>query len=118
MDAMEALRAAAEAAGVDVNRMEEEAALPDVVPPDEHEVERQAALTQRKADRGKVCVVCDAEIGYLDKGVLREVRGWSRDRDDGGQNHVIDRVQTGRLMCGPCGIRLRSGLSHSQETLV
>jgi hypothetical protein len=64
------------------------------------------------------CASCDEAIDSGDPHVLREVRGWARHRDDGGQNHVIDRQETGRLMCGTCGTRLRAKLTPGQTSLM
>jgi transcription elongation factor Elf1 len=113
MTAMDQLLAAANAAGVDL------VYVPDAVPPDEHEVQRQEAEIARKQQRAlMLCAECDERIDVRDPNVLREVTGWSRHRDQGGQNHVIARRETGRLMCGACAARLRAGLSAHQESLL
>lgn len=51
-----------------------------------------------------------------DPTVLREVTGWSRPREQGGQNHVLFRVETGRFMCGVCA--KRKEVSGGQESLL
>jgi len=116
--ALDALKAAAAAAGVDVPELERAAADPDVLPDDEYEALRQEADAVRKAMRGAECAECGGTIRPVDKEVLIEIRGWHRQRTQGGQNHVLDRVETGRFMCGPCAIRLRAGLSPQQEALL
>lgn len=64
------------------------------------------------------CVNCGHPIEPSDTNKLVEVIGWAKLRDAGGQNHVIDRRETGRVMCGECAIRLRSGLPVEQESLI
>lgn len=115
---LDTLKSAAAAAGVDVERVEEEAALPEIIPSDEEEMEKQAVREGRLRALASVCFKCGDPINPDDRGILREIRGWSRARDEGGQNHVIDRRETGVLMCGPCGTRLRSGLSPEQGSLL
>jgi alkanesulfonate monooxygenase SsuD/methylene tetrahydromethanopterin reductase-like flavin-dependent oxidoreductase (luciferase family) len=118
MDALESLRAAAAAAGVDPDLIVAEAALPGIVPSDEEEAERQAARDRRLHDIAQSCVKCGEPINPQDRNVLREIKGWARHRDEGGQNHVIDRRETGRLMCGECGLRIRAGLDPAQGSLI
>ena len=66
-----------------------------------------------------LCASCGSEIeNPLDANVLREIRGWARQREQGGQNHVIDRKETGALMCAECSSRLRAGLAPRQDQLL
>lgn len=115
--ALDHLTIAARAAGVDVDEMLARAAAPDVVPPDEFEADRQEIAAARRAARGVECCECGATISGSDRNVLREIAGWSALREQGGQNHVIGRKVTGRLMCGECAVRMRAGLAPAQETL-
>ena len=52
-----------------------------------------------------------------DPNTLYEIRGWERIREQGGQNHVIDRRRTGELLCSECATRLRLGLNPNQIAL-
>lgn len=114
-DALAVLRRAAAAAGVDPDALTTDET---VIPPDDLEAERQAEIESRRRATGSKCVECDEEISVRDTNLLTEVRGWSRRRADGGQNHVISRVETGRYMCGACATRLRAGLIDGQEPLL
>ena len=67
---------------------------------------------------GPRCVFCDGLVDPTKAEVLREVVGWSKQREQGGQNHVWFRKETGNLMCGPCAVRLRYSGNASQETLL
>ena len=46
-----------------------------------------------------------------------EVRGWERQRAQGGTNHVALRENTGKLMCPECMILIQRGISPGQMEL-
>lgn len=110
------LKQAMEAHGVDPDEVARRAAADDVIPSDEAEAVRQAAV----AGEGLRCSTCPNRVNPADPNVLREVTGWAKPRDAGGQNHVIDRVETGRLMCAECGSRLihLGHVGSGQESLL
>ncbi len=118
MDALDQLRRAAEAAGQDVDEMERQAADPSVIPDDDHEHQVQVLQAELRRARGRDCAQCGATIRANDVGLLIEVTGWHQPRTQGGQNHVLGRVETGRHMCGECAARLKAGLSPQQESLL
>jgi hypothetical protein len=47
----------------------------------------------------------------------REVVGWERLRDQGGQNHVVGRRETGRRACEVCIVDLRAGVAPGSPHL-
>lgn len=108
------LREAMEASGVDPNEVAEKAADPDVIPTDE------AAIIKDKEDQktGIRCAECDEITNPNDNGCLIEITGWHKLREHGGQNHVIRRSPTGRVMCPSCSVRFRAGLDTGQESLL
>lgn len=116
-DALDVLRRAAAAAGVNVEEMEA-AASGDVVPPDEYEAQRQEAAAAARAARNTACADCGGRVKHDDRNVLREITGWAATREQGGTNHVISRTETGRVMCGDCAIRLKAGIAPAQEALL
>lgn len=118
MDALDQLRCAAAAAGQDVDELERQAADPAVIPDDEYEHQSQLLQAELRRARGSDCVECGATIRVNDPGLLIEVTGWHRPRTQGGQNHVLGRVETGRHLCGECAARLKAGLSPQQDRLL
>ena len=38
-----------------------------------------------------------------------EISGWSVPRKKGGQNHVVGRRETGRVLCPECTVKLKYG---------
>lgn len=50
------------------------------------------------------CVYCAKSIRPSQHGVIREVKGWVRDRSQGGVNHLIAREETGRFAHYACAI--------------
>jgi hypothetical protein len=118
VSAADELRRAAAAAGQDVAELERQAADPDVIPDDEYEHQAQVLQAELLRARGRDCAQCGATIRANDPGLLIEVTGWHQPRSQGGQNHVLGRVETGRHMCGECAARLKAGLSPQQETLL
>ena len=108
------LREAMEAAGVSLDEVVEKAKDPDVIPSDE------VAIVKDKEDRrtGIRCAECEQPANPNDVGVLIEVTGWHRPREQGGQNHVIRRVPTGRMMCPSCSVRFQAGLDAGQRSLL
>src|SRR5262245_72638 len=74
--------------------------------------------TDEQAQHGIRCAECNTEVNPNSKGVLIEVIGWSKHRDTGGQNHVIRRKPTGRVLCPTCGLRATHGLATTQESLL
>lgn len=107
------LRDAMVAAGVDPDAVAEAAAA-EVIPSDEAEMERQAV----RAANGARCCECNATTDPTARNVLHEVVGWDRPREQGGQNHVIQRRPTGRIMCADCALRVLHGLAPGQESLL
>jgi len=65
------------------------------------------------------CFNCPRDVDPNDSRTLFEVTGWERKREQGGQNHVRFRKQTGRLMCPVCetSFRYTAGQGH-QATLL
>jgi hypothetical protein len=49
--------------------------------------------------------------------VAREVVGYHRPREQGGQNHVLFRRETGRFMCATCVARKQATGRAGQEAL-
>lgn len=112
------IEAAMRAQGVDPAEVAAtlEAEAGDVIPSDE-----QAAFLEAAARTGGMrCEGCKTKVNPNDVSMLVEVIGWSKHRSQGGQNHVIDRAETGRVMCGECGHRLihLGAVGYAQETLV
>ena len=64
------------------------------------------------------CVDCGEPVSPDDDSVLREVIGWSKPREAGGQNHVRFRRETGRLMCSACALARQYGGSIHQTSLM
>jgi hypothetical protein len=118
LTASDLLRRAAAAAGVNVAEMEARAASADVIPDDEHEANRQQTVSTRKAAASTACAKCEGAIKPRDPNMLVEVKGWARQRVQGGTNHVIARYETGRFLCGDCAIRMRAGLGTEQERML
>lgn len=116
MEPPDFLREAMEKHGIDPDEVARKAAAPDAIPTDEAEAVRQAAL----ATDGLRCCNCPARVNPADHTVLREVTGWAKPREAGGTNHVIDRTETGRLMCPECAARLihLGHVGDGQETLL
>ncbi len=108
------LRAEMEAAGVNPDAVARQAADPHNIPTDQEAAFVEAA----RRENGMRCQSCKHPVRPDDPNVLREVTGWFRPRDQGGQNHVIDRRETGALLCGSCSLRLLHGLAPAQESLV
>lgn len=106
------IREAMEAAGVNPDVVAEVAA--DPIPTDAEAFAQQAI----KAHGGPVCVNCREPTNPHARGVLMEVTGWHQPREQGGQNHVIARVETGRVMCPTCAIRFRHTGHAGQDTLL
>lgn len=107
------IRRAMQAAGVDPDAVVETAALDHVIPSDEEEAERQSWR-----DAGGVkCAACGERVDPNASQTLREVIGWDRPRGQGGQNHVLFREETGRLMCGSCAVLKQRPGGASQEQL-
>ena len=109
------LREAMQAAGVDVDAVAERA--PDAIPDDADDRLRQA---QGAPDGGLRCAECGQGTRPTVQGVLIEITGWHQPREQGGQNHVIHRVETGRIMCPSCAVRFKT-LGHAgagQEALL
>lgn len=111
----EMMRRAMEAHGIDTEDVAERAAAEDVIPTDE-----QAAFLEAATRTGGLrCEGCKRKVPPTDSSMLVEVTGWAKHRTQGGQNHVIDRAETGRVMCGECGARLihLGSVGYAQETL-
>lgn len=108
--------AAMKASGVDPDAVAAQLAQQEeIIPSDE-----QAAFLQSAARTGGLrCEGCKSKVRPDDPTMLVEVIGWSKHRAQGGQNHVIDRAETGRVMCGECGSRLihLGSVGYAQETL-
>lgn len=111
------LRQAMVQAGVDPDEVARKAAAENVLPSDADEALRQAAAA---TGTGLRCKSCKQAVDLNDPNMLVEVTGWSKRRQQGGQNHVIDRIETGYVMCGDCSLRLQHLGPHAfaQETLV
>lgn len=110
------MRKAMEAHGVDPDAVAAAAASGDVIPSDEQAVFVEAA----RRTGGMRCEGCKGKVDANDQSILVEVIGWSKHRSQGGQNHVIDRAETGRVMCGECGSRLihLGSVGYAQESMV
>lgn len=54
------------------------------------------------------CLDCDRPVDPADMLALREVTGFKKHRNQGGQNHVLYPRETGRVLCGGCAIRWKS----------
>jgi hypothetical protein len=67
---------------------------------------------------GVLCSQCEQPVNPNYPDVLREVTGWSKLREQGGQNHVRFRRETGRLMCGACASRITHAGTAAQESLL
>jgi hypothetical protein len=112
------MRRAMLAQGVDPDEIAAKVAAEgeELIPSDE-----QAAFLEAAARTGGMrCEGCKTKVNPLDVTMLVEVIGWSKHRSQGGQNHVIDRAETGRVMCGECGQRLihLGAVGYAQESLV
>lgn len=110
------LRKAMELHGIDADAVAAQAATDEAIPSDE-----QAAFLEAAARTGGLrCEGCKTKVSPVDTNMLVEVIGWSKHRSQGGQNHVIDRAETGRVMCGECGHRLihLGAVGYAQETMV
>lgn len=107
------LAEAMRAAGVDPAAVAAAAATVEI-PTDQEEIERQAI----KNAGGPVCCECGARVNPDARNVLHEVVGWDRPREQGGQNHVLRRRTTGRIMCSDCSLRVVHGLAPGQESLL
>lgn len=110
------MRRAMEAHGVDPDEVAAKAAAENAIPSDEQAVFLEAA--QRTG--GLRCEGCKTKVSATDLSMLVEVIGWSKHRSQGGQNHVIDRAETGRVMCGECGQRLihLGAVGYAQESML
>lgn len=64
------------------------------------------------------CMDCDQPFDPTHRLTLREVVGFCRSRDAGGQNHVIGRVETGRMVCPACAPKRQRGIDPGQGTLL
>lgn len=110
------MRRAMEAQGIDPDEVAARAAAAEVIPSDE-----QAMFLEAAARTGGLrCEGCKTKVSATDVSMLVEVTGWSKHRSQGGQNHVIDRAETGRVMCGECGQRLihLGAVGYAQESMV
>lgn len=65
-----------------------------------------------------VCLKCGSQVDPRNSLVLREVVGFSRERDQGGQNHVRHRHETGRYLCPTCDMRWRDSGDPNQGSLL
>lgn len=54
------------------------------------------------------CIICGEPVRPSPR-VLYEVRGFRRERTAGGQNHVIAREDTGRMVCAVCAEKVQRG---------
>lgn len=110
------MRRAMEAHGVDPDEVAAKAADENAIPTDEQAVFLEAAARTG----GLRCEGCKTKVSQTDVNMLVEVIGWSKHRSQGGQNHVIDRAETGRVMCGECGHRLihLGAVGYAQESMV
>ena len=108
------MRRAMEAAHVDVDAVAAASRDEHVIPTDAEAAFVEAA----RRENGMRCQSCRNPVKPDDPNVLREITGWSKPREQGGQNHVIDRRETGALLCGTCALRLQHGLSPQQESLI
>ena len=112
----EMLRKAMELQGIDPDKMAAQVATEETIPSDE-----QAAFLEAAARTGGLrCEGCKTKVEPNDANMLVEVIGWAKHRSQGGQNHVIDRAETGRVMCSECGHRLvhLGAVGYAQETMV
>lgn len=50
-------------------------------------------------------------------GLWREITGWDHPREQGGQNHVTLRQETGRRACDICMLDLRNGVAPGSPHL-
>lgn len=68
------------------------------------------------------CVDCGHPVDVSSTLSLSEVTGFKRHRSQGGQNHVVYPVETGRWMCAGCDVRRKStkkaGTVPAQESLL
>ena len=68
------------------------------------------------------CVDCTLPVDVASTLSLREVIGFAKPRDQGGQNHVLYRRETGRWLCANCAARRKStrkaGTVPAQESLL
>lgn len=115
-EAVEALRKAMLASGVDPDAVE--AAAPSAIPPDEEEAARQAYLAERRHDRlhGTACVVCSDDVRMDDDDRLLEVSGWARvPLPIEGPTAVLRAERTERAICGKCADTITG---PKQETLL
>jgi hypothetical protein len=64
------------------------------------------------------CHLCGEPVDLRDPLLLRQVTGYDRHREQGGQNHVRHRRATGRYLCGKCDVKLSRGLAIEQEALL
>ena len=62
------------------------------------------------------CCECGAEM-VTTRGAAFEIKGWERERKQGGTNHVLWREQTGRVMCPACVMKKTYGITSDQMTL-
>ena len=62
------------------------------------------------------CVRC-GKTGLTPSQVWREVKGWVRDRTQGGHNAITKEERTGRVMCNGCMEAEKLGLNPGQGTL-
>jgi hypothetical protein len=108
------LRDAMRAGGYDPDVIEERATRDDVI-----ETDAQTVREQLHGMHSTVCAGgCGARVNTAERGVLREVAGWYLPRSAGGQNHVIQRRETGRVMCPVCSSRMQHTGLAAQETLL
>jgi hypothetical protein len=64
------------------------------------------------------CLDCGQPVDPEHPLSLREVVGFARRREQGGQNHVLHRSETGRWLCVHCSRRRARGIPIEQGTLV
>ena len=94
---------------------DEALAVADVsIPDDVTETLAERIEQQPELPVGFVCHRCTEPLETT-TGMLTEVVGYAVERKGGGQNHVIARRPTGRVLCGPCGQRLRIGLDEADQ---
>jgi len=58
--------------------------------------------------------VCGNVLDPRAPGIYIEIQGWHRLREDGGQNAVYARKETGRVACEACGWKIRNGIDPLQ----
>jgi len=61
---------------------------------------------------------CGQQVDPNALDTLEEVIGYSKRRTQGGQNHVMFRRPTGRLLRGECATKLKYGGSSDQGSLL